>query len=266
MQSFEFHPVIAEWFQQRFGSPTEPQIRGWPAIQTGRPTLIAAPTGSGKTLAAFLAALDRLFREGLAGTLRDETSVVYVSPLKALSNDIHKNLEEPLKEIGEAIFAREGRRVLVRAEVRTGDTPALFRANDGGAKYRVGMATSTKSTSRARNTPARGGSTGRKPAANTAAQKTVKYPSAEPKPGLLVLETEPRFDILIHPGHDFLASTGCINLTEPLADGDADIAFVDSRDRVIAAINDLKAFAGEAFPQLNGHAIANAWIVIDGEP
>src|SRR5690348_14155556 len=127
MQSFEFHPVIAEWFQQRFGSPTEPQIRGWPAIQAGRPTLIAAPTGSGKTLAAFLAALDRLFREGLAGTLRDETSVVYVSPLKALSNDIHKNLEEPLKEIGEAIFAREGRRVLVRAEVRTGDTPPAKR-------------------------------------------------------------------------------------------------------------------------------------------
>lgn len=127
MRSFEFHPVIAHWFQQRFGSPTEPQIRGWPAIQAGRHTLIAAPTGSGKTLAAFLAALDGLFREGLAGRLRDQTCVVYVSPLKALSNDIHKNLEEPLKEIGEAIFAAEGRRVQVRAEVRTGDTPPAKR-------------------------------------------------------------------------------------------------------------------------------------------
>ena len=127
MQSFEFHPTIARWFEQKFGSPTEPQVRGWPAIQAGKHALIAAPTGSGKTLAAFLAALDRLFREGLAGTLRDETSVVYVSPLKALSNDIHKNLEEPLNEIRESLFASEGRRVDVRAEVRTGDTPAAKR-------------------------------------------------------------------------------------------------------------------------------------------
>jgi len=127
MQSFEFHPVVARWFEQKFGSPTEPQVQGWPAIQAGKDTLIAAPTGSGKTLAAFLAALDGLFREGLAGTLRDGTSVVYVSPLKALSNDIHKNLEEPLKEIGEALLASEGQRVNIRAEVRTGDTPAAKR-------------------------------------------------------------------------------------------------------------------------------------------
>src|SRR6476660_8410431 len=127
MKSFQFHPVIARWFEQKFGSPTEPQTRGWPAIQAGQHTLIAAPTGSGKTLAAFLAALDRLFLQGLAGDLRDETSVVYVSPLKALSNDIHKNLEEPLAEIREALLASEGKHVNVRAEVRTGDTPASKR-------------------------------------------------------------------------------------------------------------------------------------------
>jgi Lhr-like helicase len=89
MQRFLFHPVVATWFEQKFGSPTEPQERGWPAIQSGAHTLIAAPTGSGKTLAAFMAALDRLFRDGLEGKLNDQTRVLYVSP-KALSNDIHK--------------------------------------------------------------------------------------------------------------------------------------------------------------------------------
>src|SRR5437773_1380417 len=127
MQSFKFHPVVARWFEEKFGSPTEPQERGWPAIQSGGHTLIAAPTGSGKTLAAFLASLDALFREGLAGTLPDQTRVLYVSPLKALSNDIHKNLEEPLAGIRAALRAREGRDVEVRAEVRTGDTPAAKR-------------------------------------------------------------------------------------------------------------------------------------------
>ena len=127
MRSFQFHPVIERWFEQKFGSPTEPQLRGWPAIQRGAHTLIAAPTGSGKTLAAFLAALDSLFRQGLAGTLKDETSVLYVSPLKALSNDIHKNLEEPLAEIRQALLAGEGKAVEIRAAVRTGDTPAAQR-------------------------------------------------------------------------------------------------------------------------------------------
>jgi ATP-dependent Lhr-like helicase len=127
MQSFQFHPIIARWFEQKFGSPTEPQARGWPAIQAGAHTLIAAPTGSGKTLAAFLAALDNLFQQGLAGTLRDETQIVYVSPLKALSNDIHKNLEEPLTEIREALLSIGAPRVDVRAAVRTGDTPASKR-------------------------------------------------------------------------------------------------------------------------------------------
>src|SRR2546421_10482132 len=127
MQRFKFHPVVAGWFEGKFGTPPEPQERGWPAIQSGAHTLIAAPTGSGKTLAAFLASLDQLFREGLTGDLPDETRVLYVSPLKALSNDIHKNLEEPLTGIRAALLASQGREVEVRAEVRTGDTPAAKR-------------------------------------------------------------------------------------------------------------------------------------------
>src|ERR1700744_6500843 len=105
MQRFQFHPVIAAWFERKFGSPTAPQEQGWPSIQSGKHTLIAAPTGSGKTLAAFLASLDSLFRAGLNGQLADEIYVIYVSPLKALSNDIHKNLEEPLVEIRAALKA-----------------------------------------------------------------------------------------------------------------------------------------------------------------
>jgi ATP-dependent helicase Lhr and Lhr-like helicase len=127
MQSFQFHPVVEKWFEQKFGGPTAPQKLGWPSIQSGAHTLIAAPTGSGKTLAAFLASLDQLFREGLAGDLNDETRVIYVSPLKALSNDIHKNLEEPLAEIRAALRISQGRDVDVRAAVRTGDTPAAKR-------------------------------------------------------------------------------------------------------------------------------------------
>src|SRR5438477_3728372 len=120
MQRFRFHPVVARWFEQKFGSPTEPQQRGWPAIQSGAHTLIAAPTGSGKTLAAFLASLDALFRMGLEGKLQDETHVLYVSPLKALSNDIHKNLEEPLAGIRAALQMAGGQNIEVRAAVRTG--------------------------------------------------------------------------------------------------------------------------------------------------
>src|SRR5438552_11226703 len=127
MQSFQFPPTVARWFEQKFGSPTQPQQLGWPAIQSGAHTLIAAPTGSGKTLAAFFASLDELFREGLAGKLKDETRVLYVSPLKALSNDIHKNLEEPLAGIRAALLKSEGCHVDVRAAVRTGDTPAAKR-------------------------------------------------------------------------------------------------------------------------------------------
>ena len=127
MQSFQFHPAVARWFEQTFGSPTEPQSRGWPAIQSGRHALISAPTGSGKTLAAFLASLDALFRQAAAGHLPDETQVVYVSPLKALSNDIRKNLQEPLSGIRALLGEANGHNIDVRAEVRTGDTTAAQR-------------------------------------------------------------------------------------------------------------------------------------------
>src|SRR5580704_8121241 len=127
MRSFQFHPAVAKWFEQTFGTPTEPQQLGWPATQSGAHTLVAAPTGSGKTLAAFLASLDQLFRDALDGNLAEETRVIYVSPLKALSNDIHKNLEEPLAGICAALRASNGRDVEVRAEVRTGDTPPAKR-------------------------------------------------------------------------------------------------------------------------------------------
>src|SRR6266480_4710960 len=127
MQSLRFHPAVAQWFEQTFGSPTEPQMRGWPAIQSGRQVLISAPTGSGKTLAAFLASLDALFREGVEAELPDEIQVVYVSPLKALSNDIRKNLQEPLAGIRALLGQRNGGEIDVRAEVRTGDTTAAQR-------------------------------------------------------------------------------------------------------------------------------------------
>ena len=116
------HPLVAEWFVQRFGTPTEPQEQGWPHILAGRTTLISAPTGSGKTLAAFLACIDRLVRKALAGNLEARTEVLYVSPLKALGNDIQKNLEIPLGEI----LAMAGERGLLMPEIRTavrsGDT------------------------------------------------------------------------------------------------------------------------------------------------
>src|SRR5438128_2381795 len=127
MQSFRFHPAVARWFEQTFDSPTEPQIRGWPAIQSAQHVLISAPTGSGKTLAAFLASLDALFRQGAEHDLPDETQVVYVSPLKALSNDIRKNLQEPLRGIRALLSETNGCDIDVRAEVRTGDTTAAQR-------------------------------------------------------------------------------------------------------------------------------------------
>src|SRR5262249_33651536 len=95
MPLHDFHPAVSRWFRDRLGEPTAAQRRGWEAIRAGRDTLIAAPTGSGKTLAAFLISIDQLLRESLDGTLPQETRVVYVSPLKALSADIHRNLAEP---------------------------------------------------------------------------------------------------------------------------------------------------------------------------
>jgi ATP-dependent Lhr-like helicase len=120
----DFHPVLQRWWAGRFGEPTAAQLEGWSAIRRGADTLIAAPTGSGKTLAAFLTSIDRLFREGLERELPDEVRVVYVSPLKALSADIHKNLAEPRREI-RALAEKE---VRITAAVRSGDTPQSERA------------------------------------------------------------------------------------------------------------------------------------------
>jgi ATP-dependent Lhr-like helicase len=122
-----FHPAIERWFGSRFPEPTEPQRRAWPLIQAGRNALIAAPTGSGKTFAAFLAAIDSLLRQGLDGTLADGTQVVYVSPLKALSNDVQKNLAEPLAEIRHTLEQLCLPDVEIRTLVRTGDTPGAER-------------------------------------------------------------------------------------------------------------------------------------------
>jgi len=120
----DFHPAVAAWFRRTFAAPTAAQVAAWPAIHAGRHTLVAAPTGSGKTLTAFLAALDGLVRRGLEpGGLPDETAVVYVSPLKALSNDIRLNLEAPLAGIRAELAAAGLPDVEIRTAVRTGDTP-----------------------------------------------------------------------------------------------------------------------------------------------
>src|SRR5437763_4181975 len=123
MQSLSWaHPLVAEWSTSKFGTPTEPQEQGWPHILAGRTTLISAPTGSGKTLAAFLACIDRLVRKALAGELQDRTEVLYISPLKALGNDIQKNLEIPLGEILQLAGERGLLMPQIRTAVRTGDT------------------------------------------------------------------------------------------------------------------------------------------------
>ncbi len=124
MTSIPFHPLVRRWFEERFPQPTLAQEQGWRHICAAEHTLIAAPTGSGKTLAAFLWSINRLVERGLSGSLKDQTSVVYVSPLKALGNDIEKNLREPLAEIlrlaeAESLFLPE-----IRVAVRSGDTPA----------------------------------------------------------------------------------------------------------------------------------------------
>src|SRR5436309_2780409 len=122
-----FHPAVTRWFGERFSAPTEPQRHAWPVIQAGRDALIAAPTGSGKTFAAFLAAIDSLVRQGLDGPLPDETQVVYISPLKALSNDVQKNLAEPLAEIRRTLEQLCLPDVAIRTLVRTADTPGAER-------------------------------------------------------------------------------------------------------------------------------------------
>lgn len=123
------HPLVREWFISKFGSPTEPQEQGWPHILAGRATLISAPTGSGKTFAAFLICIDKLFRDALDNKLEDKTQVLYVSPLKALNNDIQKNLIEPLNEIVKLAESKGYSPQLIRTAVRTGDTLAKDRQN-----------------------------------------------------------------------------------------------------------------------------------------
>ena len=124
-----FHPAVAAWFRSAFAAPTSVQLKAWEAIGAGTNTLISAPTGSGKTLAAFLAMIDALAKQAAGGELRDETQVLYVSPLKALSNDIEKNLRAPLDGIGRELAAQLlGGELPIRAAVRTGDTPQTERA------------------------------------------------------------------------------------------------------------------------------------------
>ncbi|WP_455367018.1 DEAD/DEAH box helicase, partial [Kaarinaea lacus] len=122
-----FHPVVADWFHKTFATATEVQQQSWPAIKRHRSTLIAAPTGSGKTLAAFLSAIDDLVRDGMGAPLPDETRVLYVSPLKALSNDIQKNLQQPLNGIRDMLLESGLPDICIRALVRTGDTPQAER-------------------------------------------------------------------------------------------------------------------------------------------
>ncbi|MFP5247388.1 MAG: DEAD/DEAH box helicase, partial [Thermoanaerobaculia bacterium] len=124
-----FHPAVARWFTETLGQPTSAQAEGWASIRQRKHTLIAAPTGSGKTLAAFLTALDELFQEGLTTPLPDEVRVVYVTPLKALSTDIHKNLAEPrlgIRKVAEEMGIDAPK---ITAAVRTGDTTSAQRAS-----------------------------------------------------------------------------------------------------------------------------------------
>jgi ATP-dependent Lhr-like helicase len=123
-----FHPAVAGWFKSAFSAPTDVQLKAWDAIGSRRHTLISAPTGSGKTLAAFLGVIDLLAKQAALGQLRDETQILYVSPLKALSNDIEKNLRAPLEGIGREFAASMLGNVPIRVAVRTGDTPQSERA------------------------------------------------------------------------------------------------------------------------------------------
>ena len=142
-----FHPAVRAWFDQSFAMPTPAQADAWPAIKAGRDVLIAAPTGSGKTLAAFLCAIDNLVRQGLEHELKDETQIVYISPLKALSNDIHRNLDLPLAGIRKELRARGLPDVAIRPWVRTGDTPQAERQRAAKLPPHIVVTTPNRSTS-----------------------------------------------------------------------------------------------------------------------
>src|SRR5690348_15429634 len=123
-----FHPLVREWFHETLGAPSAPQEQGWPAIASGSHTLILAPTGTGKTLAAFLWELNALVVDGMKQPLANGVHLLYISPLKALNNDIHRNLEMPLAELRRR-FEAEGKSFPeIRVAVRTGDTPQSARA------------------------------------------------------------------------------------------------------------------------------------------
>ena len=123
----DFHPIIANWFIEQIGRPTDVQTASWPIIRSGEHALIAAPTGSGKTLAAFLASIDSLFHQAVCKDLTDQTQILYVSPLKALSNDVQKNLRQPLTEISARALEAGFLLPEIRVEVRTGDTSTKTR-------------------------------------------------------------------------------------------------------------------------------------------
>src|SRR6478735_8663518 len=118
-----FHPLVAKWFTETLGKPSAPQEKGWPAIASGDDTLILAPTGTGKTLAAFLWELNQLIVDGLEAPLGNSVHILYVSPLKALNNDVQRNLEKPLAELRERFDAAGQKFPEIRVAVRTGDTP-----------------------------------------------------------------------------------------------------------------------------------------------
>src|ERR1041384_3412150 len=123
-----FHPLVARWFKEELGDPSAPQREGWPAVGSGDDTLILAPTGTGKTLAAFLWELNQLIVDGLAAPLGNAVQILYVSPLKALNNDVQKNLEAPLGQLAQRFTEAGERFPEIRVAVRTGDTPAAARA------------------------------------------------------------------------------------------------------------------------------------------
>jgi ATP-dependent Lhr-like helicase len=133
LNSLEFHPIVEHWFKNRFAAPSPPQKSGWPSIAAGNHTLILAPTGSGKTLAALLWSIDQLFRKSLKMDTREfdqnpsGVHTLYISPLKALNNDIHQNLKAPLKEIGREARRSDIQAAPIRLAVRTGDTPSHVR-------------------------------------------------------------------------------------------------------------------------------------------
>jgi ATP-dependent helicase Lhr and Lhr-like helicase len=135
MSESNFHPGVSRWLEQTWGAPTPCQIQAWSSIKAGKRTLVAAPTGSGKTLAAFLCAIDDLVRLSVTGVLEDSTAVLYVSPLKALSNDIEKNRNVPLESIHRSLSVEAVDYTPIRAAVRTGDTPQAARAAPAAASH-----------------------------------------------------------------------------------------------------------------------------------